>query len=335
MCEIVRKRVLILVLLGFGLGAVISLWFALQLFPLGGQGKRVIVHVHAGDSISVIASELHVAGALPSPFAFRLDNLLFGTLNVQPGYYEVPTNASFSTLRAVLGGGPNATVITISPGLGLWEVKAQISANMGNAYANLFSQAVDQAVASSPFHPNGTLEGLIGPGTYVIQAGETPARLLAAMQASFQREAQLVGLTPSTTVNGLNAYQLVVGASIVEKEGYYAFNMPRVARVIVNRLAEHGSLQMDSTVLYALQRDGGRVTPAMLQTQTPYNTYLHPGLTPTPICTVSSDALNAMLHPPAGPWKYFVLVNRNGTMAFSATYAGQLANERLAASRGL
>ena len=94
-------------------------------------------------------------------------------------------------------------------------------------------------------------------------------------------------------------------------------------------------MQMDSTILYALQRDGGRVTPSMLATTSPYNSYLNAGLTPTPICVVSTDALRAMLNPPPGPWLYFVLVSKDGTMAFAATFAEQLANERLAAARGV
>ena len=111
--------------------------------------------------------------------------------------------------------------------------------------------------------------------------------------------------------------------------------MPDTARVIYNRLAQGTPLQMDSTVLYALGQDGGPVTSKDLQIQSPYNTYLNSGLTPTPICMPSMDALAAAVHPPAGAWLYFVLVNKNGTMAFSDTYAEQLANEQLAKSRGL
>ncbi len=122
---------------------------------------------------------------------------------------------------------------------------------------------------------------------------------------------------------------------MVEKEGYIPVNMPDVARVIYNRLAQDLPLQMDSTVLYALGQDGGPVTSQDLKIQSPYNTYLNKGLTPTPICMPSSDALAAALHPPAGGWLYFVLVQKNGVMAFSDTYAEQQANEQLAKSRGL
>jgi UPF0755 protein len=92
---------------------------------------------------------------------------------------------------------------------------------------------------------------------------------------------------------------------------------------------------MDSTVLYALGQDGGPVTPQDEQIQSPYNSYLNTGLPPTPICTPSPTALAAAAHPPPGAWLFFELVEKNGTEAFSDTYAEQLANERLAASRGI
>jgi UPF0755 protein len=92
---------------------------------------------------------------------------------------------------------------------------------------------------------------------------------------------------------------------------------------------------MNSTVLYSLGQDGGPVTSQDLKLRTPYNTYLNVGLTPTPICSPSPDALTAAVHPPAGAWLYFVLVKKDGTEAFSDTYAEQLANEKLAQERGL
>jgi UPF0755 protein len=203
----------------------------------------------------------------------------------------------------------------------------------GSGYAETFLAVAKQS--PSPFSATGSLEGLIGTGQYLIEPEESAPQLVTSMEKRFVKQAASVGLTPATSELGLNAYQLVIAASIVEKEGYYPVNMPKVARVIFNRLARGGPLQMDSTVLYYLGRDGGTVTPAMLQTQEPYNTYLNTGLTPTPICSVSTIALRATLHPPAGTWLFFTLINEDGTMAFSTTFAQQLQEEKLAESRGI
>jgi len=77
------------------------------------------------------------------------------------------------------------------------------------------------------------------------------------------------------------------------------------------------------------------VTSADLKLQTPYNTYLNKGLTPTPICFPSRASLQAALAPPPGSWLYFVVVEPDGTEAFVDTYAEQLANEALAKQRGV
>lgn len=311
-------------------------WFALQVDPVfSGKGPDVIVTVHTGDSLATIAGELHAQGVIASPLAFRLDALIFGAPLVRPGSYELREGASFSDVRTILSAFPNVAVVSAAPGLTLHEMAVNLAAEKGNAYATTFLKDATALNAHSPYARGSSLEGLVGVGTYIVKLHETPKALVQEMANAFEKEANSVGLTPTTTVGGLNSYQLVTAASIVEKEGYYPKNMPKVARVIFNRLARGGPLQMDATVLYALGQDGGTVTPQMLQNPSPYNTYLNSGLTPTPICTVSTTALRAVLHAPVGSWLYFVVIDQSGTEAFSTTFAGQLANERLAASRGL
>jgi UPF0755 protein len=318
-----------------GVVVIVIVWFALQYFPLGGSGRLVMITVRSGDSMSSIAAELHQAGVLASPFAFRVDSFLEGAPLVTPGVYEFGQGADYSNIRSILSGGPNVPQVDVTPGLTVKEVALDLTNQVGNTFASTFLADANQAATTSAYHPQGNLEGLIGPGLYLITPGETPAQLLAAMQAGFAQEAATAGLSSSTSVLGLDAYQVLIAASIVEKEGYYTFNMPDTARVVYNRLAKNMPLQMDSTVLYFLGMDGGKVTPAMLQTRTPYNTYLNRGLTPTPICVVSPQALAAVLNPPAGSWLYFVLVNKDGHMAFSTTYKKQLAEEAIAAEAGL
>jgi UPF0755 protein len=316
--------------------AVVALgWFALQVDPIfSTAGKEVIVTVHPGDSIATIAAEMHAKGVIASPLAFRIYTI-FGAPVVQAGSYEIAQGSSFAKVSSVFGSAPNVQVADVTAGMTLHEVALTIASAKGATWADSFVKAATNDATNSPFAKGSSLEGLIGVGQYVIIPGTTPAQLARRMVAGFEKEASSVGLTPSTTLNGLDAYQLVIAASIVEKEGYYPKNMPKVARVIFNRLKRGGPLQMDATVLYFLGLDGGTVTHAMLQTPTPYNTFLNPGLTPTPICAVSSIALNAVLHAPPGPWLYFTLVNKDGTMAFATTFAEQLANEKIAQQNGI
>jgi UPF0755 protein len=316
---------------------ILVAWFLLQVDPIfHGKGKEVIVSVRSGESLSELGSALHSEGVIASPFAYQIDTTLFGSYQLTTGSYQIAQGSSFSHVRSIFSGQPNVVAVDVLAGQTLHEVaQSLVAAGASPEFGDKFVQAATATHTSTPFHSSGSLEGLIGTGEYVVIPGESPQQLATAMAKRFVKQAASVGLKPSTTEHGLNSYQLVIAASIVEKEGYYPVNMPKVARVIYNRLARGGPLQMDATVLYYLGMDGGTVTPAMLQTQEPYNTYLNTGLTPTPICAISTIAMKATLNPPVGSWLYFTLINEDGKMAFSTTFAQQLREERLAESRGI
>ncbi|HEY5262970.1 MAG TPA: endolytic transglycosylase MltG [Acidimicrobiales bacterium] len=316
---------------------VMVAWFALQYDPIfSGKGREVVITVSPNESLSSVVNAMHAQGVIASTIAFQIDTTIFGSFHVDQGLYQIKQGSSFSHVRSIFSGPPNVVPVDVLAGQTLREVAVNLVADGESAsFGDKFLAIAKSTHSVSLFHTVGSLEGLIGTGEYDVKPGESPSTLVTAMEKRFVTQAASVGLTPSTTYQGLNAYQLVIAASIVEKEGYYPVNMPQVARVIYNRLARGGPLQMDATVLYYLGKDGGTVTPAMLQTQEPYNTYLNTGLTPTPICAISTIAMRATLHPPAGSWLYFTLINEDGQMAFSTTFAQQLKEEKLAESRGI
>ena len=101
-------------------------------------------------------------------------------------------------------------------------------------------------------------------------------------------------------------------ASIIEKEAGSKADYPKVARVIYNRLAKHMKLQLDSTINYVLPQRKGHLSQADLEIDSPYNTYLHVGLPPTPIDSPGEEALKAALAPADGNWTFFVTVDKQG-----------------------
>ena len=308
-------------------------WYGLSAYPLSSPGTQVALRVSPGESVSQVAASLEKAGVLRSALAFRIDTMIFGAPVIRDGYYVVPRNSSHAEIRKILSSTPNAHVVTVFAGATIRQIARQMETVNGSTFAGAWRNLALTTPVSAFDAPN--YEGLLGVGAYIIGDEEQPRALLARMARRFVRQFADAGLTPSSRIHGLSAYQFVTAASIVEKEGYYPKNMPKVARVILNRLARGGGLQMDATVLYFLDKDGVKVTPLMLQIRTPYNTYLSPGLTPTPISQVGREALAAMLRPPAGPWLYFVVVDKSGTEAFASTYAEHLRNIALARSRGL
>ena len=336
----VRRRRRILAGVAGGLLVLVLalvLWYELESFALGPEGPQVVVTVHEGESTSAVIDSLSQHGVIGSSLAFRISDLFHGTPTVLPGIYALHQNQTFAEVRALLAAGPNVTAIDVVPGYTLAEVAQKVGEAPGHTPAGFEKVAASGAV-HSVFSPPGSddLEGMLGTGQYLLLPGESDLTVLGDMVQRFDRDAAAVGLsTASASALGLTPYQVITVASVVEKEGYYAFNMPKVARVIYNRLAQDLPLQMDSTVLYALGQDGGPVTSQDLTVVSPYNTYLNKGLPPTPICMPSTTALSAALHPPPGAWLYFTLVQKNGVMAFSDTYAEQQVNEQLAKSRGL
>ena len=333
-----RRRVLwlvggavVVIVLGF------VLWYELESHAIGAEGPREVVQVTNGESVSTVADSLAAHHVIGSSLAFRIYDLVHGSPTIDPGIYLLHQNQSFSQVHAILGGGPNIFVVNVLRGLTLAEVATRVDDLPGHGGSS-FARVADSGVVHSIFSPPGSnnLEGLLGTGTYQVYPGESDTTILTDMVHRFDDQATAAGLsTSSAAALGQTPYQVIIAASIVEKEGYIYANMPDVARVIYNRLAAGTPLQMNSTVLYSLGQDGGTVTSKDLALPTPYNTYLNVGLTPTPICIPSPQALRAAVHPPPGSWLYFVLVKKDGTEAFADTYAEQLANEALAKSRGL
>jgi UPF0755 protein len=115
---------------------------------------------------------------------------------------------------------------------------------------------------------------------------------------------------------------VLIKASIVQAEAGSVEDMGKVARVLENRLADGMPLQLDTTVNYANNKSGLTTTPEDRQNPSPYNTYLHPGLTPGPISNPGEEALRAVLSPTPGDWRYFVVVDpHSGDTRFAVTGA--------------
>jgi UPF0755 protein len=116
--------------------------------------------------------------------------------------------------------------------------------------------------------------------------------------------------------------QVIIMASLVQAEGGRLSDYPKIARVIYNRMAQSIPLQLDSTVLYGLNKYGILASDTQLNSPSPYNTYRHKGLTPGPIDSPGNAAIQAVLHPVPGNWIYFVTVNpKTGETLFTNSQA--------------
>ena len=290
----------------------------------------MVVEVRPGESAGAVAATLARRGVIGSTLAFRLSLLVHGTPTLQPGGYLFRSNESFSTVRSIMGAGPTVVVVDVAagqhPGRGGQRAARVLPGAPG---VGLRGRGASAGAVTSPYatpsSPN--LEGLLGHRAVPGAAGGDRPPAAHPDGDRFNAQATQAGLTPAAAAaHGLTPYQVVTVASIAQKEGYYERYFGPVARVIYNRLARGMTLDMTSTVLYALDQDGGPVSAADQKVNSPYNTYLHSGLTPTPICFPSEAALAAAVSPPAGTWLYFtvvVQVRHNRLRRHLHTAAGQ------------
>lgn len=171
-----------------------------------------------------------------------------------------------------------------------------------------------------PKAAEGDPEGYLFPATYPITDEASAPTLLSFMVNTANSTFSADGLPAAADSAGMTVYETVAIASIVQAEADTPQDMGKVARVIHNRLDQDMTLQMDSTINYALNRSTLDTSHADTRTNSPYNTYQHRGLPPTPISNPGQEALKATAKPATGDWLYFVTV-RPGDTRFSSDYA--------------
>ncbi|ACZ83859.1 endolytic transglycosylase MltG [Streptosporangium roseum] len=214
--------------------------------------------------------------------------------------------------EALVETGRGRTTLTVGEGLRLAQVMETLSAATGRPVEEFKRAAKDGRALGLPAYAKGALEGFAFPGTYEVSSESSPGELLAAMVTRFNRAAEDGGLVDGARRAGRTPLEILTVASIVQAEAYDKRDMPKVARVIYNRLnhTPEMKLEMDSTVLYGLNKFGVRAPNEDLRSRSRYNTYARLGLPPGPIGNPGADAIEAALKPAAGPWLFFVVIDQ-------------------------
>jgi UPF0755 protein len=317
-----RRGVLVMGLLLALVGAVVFQalqWSAAREKKAVPPGRPVTVTISSGQGSVEIGRALREAGVVDSVNRFRdvasdrrLDSLL------KPGTYHLVTGMSIDAVLDILAKGPSTGIpLTIPEG---WTV-AQIAAKLV-ATGHFTKAEVDKALKSKQlivnYRPKGesSLEGLLFPDTYGIEPDDTAVGVLQDMLT--QLEIVLSRFQLSAAPRKLNPYQVLIVASMIEREAKVDADRPKIAAVIYNRLAAGRKLEVDATVQYAVGHS--RLTLKDLGSSSPYNTYLHAGLPPTPIASPGEAAIQAALQPADGDWLYYVLASKEGEHAFTRSY---------------
>ncbi len=316
------------------LGAVLSLgiWLWLQFQPLNPSIHRpTYFRVVPGQSAGQIGYSLYRKGLVRSPLAFRfLSDISSQSRALQSGVYRITPGDSPGRILAMMERGDVVTIrVSIPEGFTVQQiVQRLIEHHIGSK--TVFRTLLARPLPGMPQARKGTrdpYEGYLFPATYQFPYGISAKAALATMWQTFKSRALVLYRHSHSP---LSLQQWVTMASIIQQENKNPSDAPKISGVFVNRLRKQMPLQSDATVRYAIGHAlKGSLTLANLRVNSPYNTYLHKGLPPGPICSPGTLALKAALRPAKVPYLYFLALP-NGHTLFATTYAQQLANIRYA-----
>ena len=305
------------------------------------SGSAVTFEVPEGASGEDVVTALAAQGLIRCD-GFVGNLLLRGTgqaTEIIAGTYELQTGATLDEILAILTTPPvkvPTVRLTVPEGLRIRStypdersISSVVKDRLGLS-AKTFAQLAESGKYSlPPYLPGGTptAEGFLFPKSYdLVKKGLTERAVIDRMLQQFQIEAEGLDLLGGAKKLGLTPYEVVIVASMIEKEAKVKEDRPLIAGVIYNRLAQGMSLGIDATLLYDDPTPDGQLTDPDLATDTPYNTRMHTGLPPTPIASPGAASLDAALHPAETPYLYYVLCGADGSHRFAETYAEHIRN---------
>ena len=324
-----RSAALLVLLLILALATVFWIAYTIELLgPVSGNKKApaVLVTIPPGKSARQIGEILARRHLVRSPLSFVFASRLGGLSGeMHAGRYALSPAMPPRQIAALMALGETAqNVVTIPEGFTVKQIARRL-AGAGLADETQFlalaqTQGKTFSVQGWP-PPNANLEGYLFPDTYTVPKGATPREIIQLMLADF--DARVVvpyGAEAARAPGGLP--ETVTLASLVEREAEVDADRPLIAAVYRNRLKAGMRLQCDATVQYALPSHKTRLFYADLRVDSPYNTYLHSGLPPTPIASPGLPSIKAALHPAHVSYLYYV-AGPSGRHVFSATLSQQ------------
>ncbi len=312
-------KIIVLLFLFFAAGWT---WALIEL-PPSWTPHRTAVFIKKGMSTWDVGTKLHDEGLLKSTLLFFIAAKLTGTA-IRSGEYEFsPHQNLLDVLDDLKNGGHILSYpVTFPEGFTARQMAMRLEENElseQKAFVRL-TQDAGEFSELFPFHAKpSSCEGFLFPDTYLIRRGEKDEQIIKKMLANFSKKLP-ENFSAKARKMGFSPYELLILASLVEKEARKKNEQPVIASVLVNRLRRHMRLQVDATVQYALGRDKyERLYHSDLKVESPYNTYLHKGLPPTPIANPGLPALRAVMNPAQTKFLYYV-ARPDGSHVFSTNY---------------
>jgi len=288
-----------------------------QLYDVVDAVPGTVISVAPGASLRSVAYDLRRIGLVRHPPLFVAWGRFQGAeRRIRPGTYRIDGPISAVDILDMLrrGPGPESRWVTIPEGYTARQIAAALE-EKGFARSDVFERVMrDPDLLAALVLPASGVEGYLFPDTYSFPLSTDPADIVRAMVRRFRQvSGELTGLRRKS---GLGEEEMVILASVIEKETGKAEERPLISGVFHNRLRRGMLLQSDPTVIYGLRQFDGNLTRAHLADDSPYNTYRYPGLPPGPIANPGRAALRAAVDPAPTRALYFVARN-DGSHEFS------------------
>lgn len=321
------RVLVVLAILGF---IALSYPFLKELKGSDSERKKVEVIVPSGMSFYELSLMLEKRGVVKSAYILRIYASKSGVdRTLQPGRYVFASPSDYKSVVETIKKGPAVELVkvTVPEGYSNKQIADLMSRSFGidsDEFLTHVNTRKDVYESKYPFLravPGNSLEGFLFPDTYFFKKNATVEEITNAMLANFVKKSLEIGLLKSADEENQELYEVVIMASIVEKEAKLKEERPLIASVFYNRLRKGMKLQSCATVEYLFEFKKPNLTLEDLKVDSPYNTYIHSGLPPTPICNPGSDSLKAALNPADTDYLYFVLADESGRHYFAETYS--------------
>lgn len=290
-----------------------------------GEGTgEVIIEVAPGDTAGDVADTLVEEGVVASRAAFfEVAAADPRSTSLQPGFYALRNEmSSVAALDRLFD--PEARVVgrvTIPEGRTVPQTLAILAEGTEIPLAEWEAAAADPAALGLPDYAGGNLEGFLFPATYDIEPDDTATSVLTRMVDRFKQAAETVGLEEGAERLGLTPYDVVIVASLIEREVKFDDEYGQVARVVYNRLDQGIPLGIDAAVAFGVGKTAGEeLTASDLAQDTPYENRRQRGLPPTPIASPGEATLEGALNPVDSDILYYVLATEEGRSFFTNDY---------------
>ncbi len=306
------------------LGGILIIMFAWWLF-VPHRISPASIFVERGEPFYKVVRQLKDREVVASPWLFSKVGIVAGLdRRVVPGRYDFSRKASnFGIMRKLWRGDIAYMTLTIPEGVNLRQIGSLLSRRCGTDRRIFDSLVRDSLYLANLGIKTGFAEGYLFPETYRFEWGISANDAITAMVNQFFAHVDGT-ITARADSMGYSLPDLLAMASIIEREGFFSDEYPVIASVYYNRFRRGMKLQADPTVIYGMGGLDRDLSVDDYKFPSAYNTYIHKGLPPTPICSPGMTAISAALYPDSTDYLYFV-ADGSGRHVFTKTYQEHLA----------